>query len=160
LLNFLGFFSCGVTIKKNARSLKSFTKVTSSSQIVGNWFSYVKKTPECSELKQNLLNSQQKQYCHLLFESFEQNIFEYQQHNFVNDQKTIFTPSQKQTILPFFSSQTICNYVAQQLAASIKFKDKSFKNSLQKGTAKVAAQLSKKFGFSAISGIKIVCCGR
>jgi ribosomal protein S3 len=39
-------------------------------------------------------------------------------------------------------------------------KDRSFKNSLQKGLAKIAAQLSNKSNLSIVYGIKIIACGR
>jgi hypothetical protein len=105
-----------------------------------------------------MLSYRQKNRSALLYASFAQNAFEYQKHNFVSDEIAFFIPNQKQAILPLVSSQAVCNYVIGQLATSAKSRDRSFKISLQKGLAKIAAQLSKKT--STIFGIKVIACGR
>lgn len=160
LINYVGGFTNSLVVKKSAQNLKIFTKIVSSDQIVGRWFSYAQKLPESSDAKQKLLSCKQKKNGNTLGFLFEQGAFECQRHAIADEKSLFFSHANKQAILPLVASQTICNYVVSQLVVSLKLKDKSFKGSLQKGFAKIASQLSKRTNFRLIAGIKIVCCGR
>jgi hypothetical protein len=160
ILNYFGFFTNIFIIKKGVQSTKIFSKIISQDQVIGKWFSYIKKVPEHSIAKSKVTNSARKDKGSILVAFYGQHFFEYQKHQVANPRAMLFSAAKKRSIFPFFSSQTVCNYIADQLSNTTKFKDKSFKISLQKGIAKVAAQLSKKINFRTISGVKIVCSGK
>ena len=78
-----------------------------------------------------------------------------------NQEKFIVNASffNKKTVvfLPFINSSVISNYIVKQLKISVKFKDKIFKQNLQKGIKFLLSNYYKKY---KITGIKVVCSGK
>ena len=70
-------------------------------------------------------------------------------HLFFNKKTVVF--------LPFINSSVISNYIVKQLKISVKFKDKIFKQNLQKGIKFLLSNYYKKY---KITGIKVVCSGK
>jgi len=71
-------------------------------------------------------------------------------NSFVSKKKII-------TFSPYINSSVISSFIAEQLKISVKFKDKMFKQNLQKS---IKFLLGKYYNKSKIIGLKVLCSGK